>query len=94
MAHLDNNRIVIHAEVCEEILNVLLARLVGDTTKFNAAMQVFFVKEVLKSYCLLIELVISKALVLTVGHLIELNPTRPNILALLLIHRVLSLLFV
>lgn len=43
LAHLDNDGLVINVEVCKEIFNVLLARLVGDTTKFNAAMQVLFV---------------------------------------------------
>jgi len=93
LAHLDDNVIFCQVVVGKEVHYILLRSLVGDASQLDATAQVLLIQEILEVDGLAIELVIHEALVLGVGHLVKLDPTRAHILALLLIHGVFSLSF-
>ena len=88
LAHFYDYIVVGHPEVPEKVLHILLRGLVGNTSQLDAPIHIFLVQIRPQVHRFLLKLIIEEALVLRVGHLIELNPARTNILALLFIHSV------
>lgn len=94
LAHFYDYIIVCDPKVSEEVFHILLRGLVGNTSQLDAPIHIFLVQIRPQIDRFLLKLVVQEALILRVRHLIELNPTRTNILALFLIHSITCLLLI